>query len=131
MQQRFGADERFRLDERFAFEEEDSHDGITVENDNEGADMIKEKKRNMDVLESILGKPIFHDDAGKRGKEYGFAYIVIYQIILFNLLFFFNMDLFTMLFTNLFSLISYFSKFSELEKRKNLMIHLILEDYLC
>lgn len=72
MQQRFGGDKRFRLDERFATEEEDSHNGITVENDNEGADMQEEKKRNLDILESIFGKPIFNDHAGKRRKGYGF-----------------------------------------------------------
>ena len=92
MQQRFGGDERFRLDERFAVEEEDSDNGFTVENGNEGADMKEEKKRNMDILESILGKPMFNDDAGKKRKEYGFVYNVIDQLILLDLLFFFQIS---------------------------------------
>lgn len=54
-----GNDARFTLDDRFAKDDHQTENTELVEDINE-YDLEKEKERQLDILENILGKPLTH-----------------------------------------------------------------------
>lgn len=54
-----GNDARFTLDDRFAKDDQETEKTELVEDINE-CDLQKEKERQLDILENILGEPLTH-----------------------------------------------------------------------
>ncbi|XP_069823283.1 nucleolar protein 8 [Dendropsophus ebraccatus] len=72
LQSRFGTDERFKMDARFiedsSEDEEDTEQPQKLQADNEDDGLSAEKKRNLDILQSVLNINVEPQSTGKKAK---------------------------------------------------------------